>query len=516
MIGCVLLAAVFLRTYRIATLPLGMHIDEAGLGLNAWSIANFGTDRYENYLPILPSNFYGEQSAFYTYFCALFIKFFGLNMYTLRMPGVIMGIFTIIFGALLMRERWGEPGFFAGLVLISIFPYFIMNCRFALDCNVMLGMLTVSLYYFVRLLKKVQGNPDQKLYGRFALLGVLFGITLYTYIIAAIVVAMFFVLFGLYYLFYRKENRLLRLKQLLCLALPLWIMAIPLILAFCVNYYDLEPIMTPFFSIPKMFANRMEEVELSFSGIRGKLRNLLYPLTSDGKYGSSDRYWTMYRCSICFVTAGGVCSVYQTVRDWKDSRLSIDFCMLCIAFAEAVMFLLCGYYNYHINGIFIVLAYFCISGVLFFLKMCRRNVVKVAYLAVLVLLYGLSFLGFVKEYYISEVVNAFQVYNGVNGALDLLEDFQREKEIYVMDEVGEFYFLSNPIAPSEFSAVCNELGYVEDYQNIHFHAPTEFHGDEIMICNKGSGWYGIFSDQSRTGYTYSVMETDYYYVFYGD
>lgn len=515
-VGCVILAAVFLRTYRIATLPLGLHIDEAGLGLNAWSIANFGTDRYANYLPVLPSNFYSEQSAFYTYFCALLVKLFGLNMYTLRMPGVIMGVLTVIFGALLMRERWGNQGFFAGLVLISIFPYFIMNCRFALDCNVMLGMLSISLYFFVRLLKKVQDCPDQKLYGYFAIMGVLFGITLYTYIIAAIAIAMFCVLFGLYYLFYKKDNRLLRLKQLLFLALPLCVMVIPLILVFCVNYFDLEPITTPFFSIPKMFINRTEEVELSLAGIWGKLKNLRYLLTSDGKFGSSERYWTMYRCSVCFVAIGGIYSVYQSVQDWKNRRLSIDLFMLFITFAEVFMFLLCGYYNYHINGIFIALAYFCISGVLFLFEMCRKHFAKLAYVAALVLLYGVSFAGFAKEYFASEPVVAFQVYDGVNSALCLLEDVQKEKEIYVVDEVGEFYFLSNPIAPSEFLAASNELGYIEDYQNLHFYAPTEFHGDEVMICNKGSGWYGIFSDQSQTGHTYSVMETDYYYVFYGE
>lgn len=103
--GILLFAASLLRICRIAAVPLGMHIDEAGLGLNAWSIANFGTDRYGNFLPVCPSNFYGEQSAFYTYFCALLVKLFGLNIVTLRMPAALMGIITVLFGALLMRDR---------------------------------------------------------------------------------------------------------------------------------------------------------------------------------------------------------------------------------------------------------------------------------------------------------------------------------------------------------------------------------------------------------------------------
>ena len=64
-----------------------------------------------------------------------------------------------------------------------------MNCRFALDCNAMLGCLTVALYCLVRLLKKIEKEPTKKLYWHFALTGILFGVVLYTYIIAAIVIA---------------------------------------------------------------------------------------------------------------------------------------------------------------------------------------------------------------------------------------------------------------------------------------------------------------------------------------
>ena len=205
LVSGLIFVAIFLRIHNLDVLPLGMHIDEAGLGLNAWSIANYGTDRYGNFMPICPSNFYGEQSAFYTYFCALLVKFFGLTPYTLRLPGAIMGILTVIFGSLLMKEKWGNKGLYTGLVLLGICPYFIMNSRFALDCNAMLGMLTIALYALVRLIKLSEKNPTKKYYVLFSLVGVLFGMVLYTYIIAAIVIAIFFILFGLYYLFFKKK-----------------------------------------------------------------------------------------------------------------------------------------------------------------------------------------------------------------------------------------------------------------------------------------------------------------------
>lgn len=504
---------IFLRTFRLSTLPLGMHIDEAGLGLNAWSLANYGTDRYGNFMPVCPSNFYGEQSAFYTYFCALLVRFWGLNMYTLRLPGVVMGLLAVLFGALLMKEKWGKPGFLTGLTLMGIFPYFIMNCRFALDCNAMLGALTVSLYALVLLMKKVRRNPEQKLYGSFALTGILFGLTLYTYIIAALVIALFCLLFGVHYLFYRKDSRLLRFRQLLFLALPLCLMALPLVLVVCVNYFDLEPIVTPFFSVPKMAQNRTLEVAPSLSSITGKLRNLLYPLTSDGKYASSDRYWTMYPWSVGFVLAGGICSLKQAWHALRSKSLSLDYWILSLTFAEIVMFLLCGYYNYHINGIFIALVYFCLSGIFYVGNLLRKRSFRLAYTGLLLCLYGSSFAGFVREYYFADTSVAFQVYGGVYDAVSLLSPEQQAQEIYVLDEVGEFYFLSAPIPPRTFAAGCSELGYLQDYETLHFREPDQYDTSHIYICNKGSGWPGILSGMDWHGCELQVTETPYYAVF---
>lgn len=505
---------IFLRLYNLATAPLSMHIDEAGLGLNAWSIANFGTDRYGNFMPICPSNFYGEQSAFYTYFCALLVKLFGLNIYTLRLPGVIMGIVAVVFGSLLLKEKWGNKGLFTGMALMGIFPYFIMNARFALDCNAMLGTLTVALYCLAKLLKKVEKEPGRGLYGYFALTGFLFGMVLYTYIIAAIVVAVFCVLFGLYFLLYHKENRGLRFRQLLFFALPLVVMVIPLGLVVCVNYFGLEPIVTPLFSIPKMAINRTEEVAFSLSDLPGKLRGLLHTLTSDGKYGSSDRYLTMYLWSIPFVIAGGLFCIKESVQSLKAGKLSLDACMLFITLAEGFMFLLCGQYNYHINGIFVALAYFCVSGILHLAALLKQGKLRMAFCGLLTCLYTFSFAGFSYEYFFQTDTDVYQVFGGVEEALLLLTEEQRGHDIYVLNEVGEFYLLSNPIPPAEFAAVCDELGYVKDYKNLHFHESDSYEANHVYVCSKTSGLYHTLSNSSVTGHAYSVYETKYYYVFF--
>ena len=508
-----ILFAALLRLAYLTTIPHEMHIDEAGLGLNAWSIAHFGTDRYGNFLPVCPSNFYGEQSAFYTYFCALLVKFFGLNLWTLRLPGAVMGILSVVFGSLIIKEKWGEKGFFTGMILFSIFPYFVMNSRFALDCNAMLGMLSIALYCLIRTYKKAIQNTNRNYYALFLLTGILLGLVLYTYIIAAIVVALFCILFGFYYLLFWKEGRIHRFKQLCFIALPLIIMVIPLLLVFCVNYFGWDSIETPFFTIPKMLVNRTEEVEFSLTTILNKVKWLRYPLTSDGKFGSSDKYWTMYRFSVPFILLGGLFSLGKCISDRKKHELSIDAVLLMATFSEVVLFLLCGQYNYHINGIFVLLGYFCVNGILSITLWLHKRALKITFVTVCIGLYLLSFVGFSLEYYGSDTSTAYMVYGGVDEALRMIPSERAQSDVYILNEVGEIYFLSNPKSPSEFLPYYDEYGLIRDFGNLHFHEPEDYQPGDILLGNRAQQRYLNYLGTDTTK-PFTLLETEHYYVFY--
>lgn len=95
------LIAVFLRVYRLESLPDVLHIDEAGLGYNAWCLAHYGTDRYLNVRPFYPQNFYGGQSPLYTYLLALLIRTVGqgnLSLALLKIPAVLASLLLFLSG----------------------------------------------------------------------------------------------------------------------------------------------------------------------------------------------------------------------------------------------------------------------------------------------------------------------------------------------------------------------------------------------------------------------------------
>lgn len=508
-IGAGLIAiAVLLRVVFLTSIPLRVHPDEAGLGLNAWTLAEFGTDRYGNFLPVCPLNFYGEQSAFYTYFCALLVKLFGLNLATLRAPAVVMGLAAVLFGAGLIREEWKEEGALWGLFLFGTAPWFVAASRYALDCNSMLGMSAIALFFWQRLCRRASSEEEEKHYGGFFLVGVLFGAILYTYIIAAITVVVFWLLSGLFYWLYRREGRGKRFRQLCFAAVPLLLMAIPLVLVVCVNTFGWETIRTPFFTVPRLLENRTAEVGLSFPAIREKLMALVHVLTTDGIYGSPANEWNLFRISVPFMLVGGVHSLVETIRCFRERRQSLHPYLIFWCAGSVVTMFLCGTYTYHVNGIFAALVCFVVDGIVLAASKLRSVRSGKIFLWILACLYVLSAVRACRAYFVNAAGDAYQIYGGVQAALDSLEGSQREKEVYIPDEIGEIYFLSDPLTPEEVMRDCDAYGMVRDHGRLHFRMPETYDRDVIFILNEKS----VFRPDAVWGRNYSEKKVGHYVV----
>ena len=86
--------ALFVRVYKLGILPYGLHVDEAGMAYDAWSLANWGLDRYYKFYPVYFLNYGSGQSVLYGYCCALLMKFFKPGMVLYRIPAVVFGMLT--------------------------------------------------------------------------------------------------------------------------------------------------------------------------------------------------------------------------------------------------------------------------------------------------------------------------------------------------------------------------------------------------------------------------------------
>ena len=186
----------------------------------------------------------------------------------------------------LLRELLGG-GFavYAALLYFAICPWHITMSRWALESNLAPGFLLFGLYAFVLAARD----------SRYYMLSALFyGLSLYAYATIWVIVP-FVILLQLLYLICRGRFRPGRygLFALLILA----ILALPLILFMCVNYYEiLDEIRTPIFSVPKLIAGRTNEID--FWHKRNNLEHMLTILSTgyDGwVHNASEEFGMYYR-----------------------------------------------------------------------------------------------------------------------------------------------------------------------------------------------------------------------------
>ena len=101
----ILVIAIFIRIYRVQQIPHGLNVDEAGMAYDAYCLANYGTDRYLNHLPVYLINFGGGQSVLYAYITSILIRIMGCSIFTIRLPAIILGILAIIASYFMVKDE---------------------------------------------------------------------------------------------------------------------------------------------------------------------------------------------------------------------------------------------------------------------------------------------------------------------------------------------------------------------------------------------------------------------------
>lgn len=188
---------LYMHIYRLAEVPTGLHIDEAGMAYDAFCLANWGVDRYLNPFPLYFYNLGGGQSAAYVYLCSLCIKLFGMGTIVFRIPAVLFSFITILFSSLIVRKCFNHKWALVNAFLFCLLPYFTMQSRFGLDCNLMLGAATFCIYMTLFTIEKNRT-------WMYPILGLCWGLSLYTYVLSYLVFPIFLTLTLTYYLLTKK------------------------------------------------------------------------------------------------------------------------------------------------------------------------------------------------------------------------------------------------------------------------------------------------------------------------
>jgi len=126
-----------LRLFQVSSVPTSLYWDEVAIGYNAHSIAQTAKDEYGQFLPLLFRSFDDYKFPGQVYLTSPFVKVFGLNELSVRLPAVILGSLSILGLYFLTREifpRQKKLPLVAAL-LLSISPWHIQFTRASFEAG---------------------------------------------------------------------------------------------------------------------------------------------------------------------------------------------------------------------------------------------------------------------------------------------------------------------------------------------------------------------------------------------
>lgn len=154
LISIIILSAV-LRIYRLDVVPPSISWDEAAVGVNAWTIANWGRDEYGKIFPLYFQSFGEDKQPIHIYITSLSVKILGLSEFATRFPTAIFGVFNVIVIFYLAKILFNN-NFIAlsASFFFAISPQNIFFSRFNHEANFALFFFMLGLLLFYKALKK--------------------------------------------------------------------------------------------------------------------------------------------------------------------------------------------------------------------------------------------------------------------------------------------------------------------------------------------------------------------------
>ena len=150
----IVIAALFLRLYKLSVNPPSLTWDEAAWGYNAYSIGIDGRDEFERFLPLNYLESFGDfKPPVYAYLDVLPVKIFGLNEFAVRFPSALFGVLTVIATYFLVKRifwksKLKESYALMSALILAISPWHIMLSRAAFEANVATFFIVLGILLF--------------------------------------------------------------------------------------------------------------------------------------------------------------------------------------------------------------------------------------------------------------------------------------------------------------------------------------------------------------------------------
>ena len=438
-IWCVGIIIIFITViYQFGTLPAFMGVDEAAMAYDAHCIANYGTDRYLNSFPLYLTNFGSGQSTLCCYLAVAFIKLLGDNIIAYRMPALFVYLLAVVASYLLVSKAKDKKTALLFTFLIITCPWNILTAREALDCNLYAGMFMLSLFLIQRAQKNYQ----------YILAGLVLGLTLYTYCLSWITLPLFLVVWSIYMLYMKK----IKIKQLILIAVPTFILAMPFIYFLLLNLGIVESTQIGIFTLPILQDFRIDQISVCNIVKTGleSLKTIFFTKQA------------LYFIYVPLFIIGFIIGIIQTCKKIKKKEYSLTS-VFVIAFITLLLGLLCTRIPTanKANVIYIPILYFVTLAILSIAKYS-----KWIFMAVFICI-SILCINFEIYYYSSYAVYPEQKWFSDKYLIPLAQELEEREDTknlkkYVMVEATSPYIyivLATKLSPYEFMDTWEEIEF---------------------------------------------------------
>lgn len=413
-IFCALLFVGFaIRVWQFGMIPDGMNQDGAMAAVDAKALADHGTDRYGMYMPVHFTAWgYGQMSVLLSYMMVPFIKVFGLNAVTARMPMLIVSILGIVAIYFVVKRIGGIRMAQIAMLITALNPWHFMQSRWALDCNVFPHMLLFGILFLLLGLEKRRYLYISMIF--FALCMYSYGISFYTVPLFLLFVCIWFLV-----------KKWIKIKDALISVGVYVLISWPIYLTMIINTFKLKTIKTPFFTMA-YFKDSVRSQDILFfaddkvTQLKANVKALINVLLQkdDLPWNTVTGFGTMFLFMMPFVVAGivlGVLEYRKTENEVKKAALLCVYAALGTALWAGVITATVNVNR--VNIIFYPMIVFAAMGVFFVYE--RRK----AFGAVVAALYLILSFGFLNTYFTTyKDTLATQFFAGFMDSLDDIKD----------------------------------------------------------------------------------------------
>ncbi len=157
--GAIFLLSIILNFYHLDKIPPGLYIDEASIGVNAYSILKTGKDEYGVKFPLYFKSLGDYKLPVYIYLTSLSMAIFGKNEIAVRFPSAFFGTMAILVLYLLLEFilvkdpttkltfKQKYPLLF--IFLLSVSPWFMQFVGPAFEVTVAFFFFYLSCYLYL-------------------------------------------------------------------------------------------------------------------------------------------------------------------------------------------------------------------------------------------------------------------------------------------------------------------------------------------------------------------------------